>query len=204
MKTSKKIKLSIELSEWLGSRINGLRIPKDEKSILACSCFHLVIEHHRAILLLIDRKLYGSALALVRVLFESFIRGLWLQHCATPKELNLYANDKLELKFSDLLKNVEAVPGWDSGLFSNFKSNYWKPLNSFTHSGFLQTSQRFNGSTIVSDYSDEDIYRTVSSIGAWTILTGIAISQLADDDTLAESILEKAKAFASLNIEKPL
>ena len=55
---------------------------------LAEGCLDVALEHHRAIVLLISHALYGSAFALIRLLFEAYMmRGLWLHRCASEAAL---------------------------------------------------------------------------------------------------------------------
>ena len=61
--------------EWLALRIEGLPLPVSDRDRLAAGCFHQALEHHEAIVKLVRRKLVGSAFALLRPLFELFVRG---------------------------------------------------------------------------------------------------------------------------------
>ncbi len=70
-----------------------LRLPfeGDGRKYLASAYAIQVFEHWNAILLLIStRKAYGSAFALFRVLFETSIRGHWLDLCATEDQFQRF------------------------------------------------------------------------------------------------------------------
>ncbi|WP_408733226.1 DUF6988 family protein, partial [Burkholderia cepacia] len=58
--------------------LSGLTLPADERSQLAIGCLDVTLEHQAAIALLHSSELYGSMMALLRVLSESLVRGLWL------------------------------------------------------------------------------------------------------------------------------
>lgn len=78
-----------DLIQWIDDHTAGLSLPADERSQLAVGCFDVALEHQAAMVLLHHSGLYGSALALLRVLSESVVRGLWLHDCATDVELDL-------------------------------------------------------------------------------------------------------------------
>ena len=52
--------------------------PNQPKEVLMVRYVVLAIQHHRAIWLLKDAELYGSAFALVRPVFDAWLRALWI------------------------------------------------------------------------------------------------------------------------------
>ncbi len=60
----------LELMMWIDENTSGVTLPADERSLLAIGCFDIALEHQAAIALLHSSELYGSALALLRVLTE--------------------------------------------------------------------------------------------------------------------------------------
>ncbi|MBA7642435.1 hypothetical protein ES703_50128 [subsurface metagenome] len=69
----------------------------------------LALEHHESIYLLIDRKLYGSAFALVRPLFDTFYRAHWVCGCATKEQVHeICNNDSFQFpKMSDMVRIID-------------------------------------------------------------------------------------------------
>lgn len=78
------------LIQWMDQRIDGLEIRSDERTRISAACFDVALEHQKSIVLLIANHLVGSAFSLVRVLFETYIRGLWLERCASETEIEKY------------------------------------------------------------------------------------------------------------------
>lgn len=74
------------------------------------------MEHQKAIVLLMARSFYGSAFALVRILFEAYVRGVWLHQCASEAQLYDFERDKLGLGFQTLLDQIEQLDGFRSGV----------------------------------------------------------------------------------------
>ena len=70
-------------------QVDGLALANPSKrSHLSSACLITAIEHGIAILVLIDEGLHGSALALVRLQFEAYVRGTWLAQCAGDNEVD--------------------------------------------------------------------------------------------------------------------
>ena len=189
----KSISTSEEIIQWADSKINNLEISSDDRPRIAASCFDIAIEHQKAIILLIANKLYGSAFALVRLLFEAYIRGLWLNHCASDKEIDKFKRGKIDKEFGQLIKEIENIDGYNVGVLSTAKQAGWNVLNSFTHSGFNQVARRNTDSTIEPNYPEEEIEEAINFTNALGLLSCLEISFLAKKNDLSIEILEKMK-----------
>lgn len=87
MKVTQLVQESEQLIQWLDKSINGLEIKSDTRTRLAAGCLDLALEHQKAIVLLTAHKLYGSAFSLARLIFEAYVRGVWLWRCASDSEV---------------------------------------------------------------------------------------------------------------------
>lgn len=162
---------SLQLYDWIHKRLNDLEIPKDRKILLGVCCFDTAIEHQLAIATLIHSRVYGSAFALVRSTFESFVRGVWLRRCATEDEIDDYVSDKIDLKFYKILNDIEKLEGFQNGVLSQIKADAWKVMNSYTHSGIEQASRRLTSNAIEPNYSDTEILSLLRIADAFAILS---------------------------------
>ncbi len=187
----KSITESEKLIQWLDKKLDGLEFPANDRSRIAAGCFDMALEHQKAIILLIANKLIGSAVSLVRSQFESYIRGLWLKHCATEKEINEFKNNKLEKKFYELIADVEKIDGYEGGTLSKAKKAGWIIMNSFTHSGFNQIVRRNTESTIEPNYDKEEIEEAINFANAIGLLSGLEISFLTGKEGLAIELLKR-------------
>jgi len=61
MCTGSRLAKSRALADWLDLHIDGVRWPSDDRSVLAAGCLDTALEHHRAVVFLIENRLYGSA-----------------------------------------------------------------------------------------------------------------------------------------------
>ncbi|AYR25346.1 DUF6988 family protein [Herbaspirillum rubrisubalbicans] len=141
---------------WLDSLSTGLDLPADERSLIALGCFDVAIEHQAAIALLCSSELYGSAFALLRVLVESLIRGMWLRRCATDQQIRKFKTGDIDRSFKQLVADIEPKLG-RSEVLSSLKTHVWKTMSGFTHTGFHQVSRRHNSGKVEANYSEQDI-----------------------------------------------
>jgi|SRR3990172_1115412 len=179
--------------QWLDKQIDGLEVKADDRSRLAASLLDMAHEHHKAIVLLIVHKLTGSAFALIRLLFESYIRGVWLHRSASQVEIAAFKAEKLDKKFKDLVSAVETLDGFESGVLSDTQKRSWKALNSFTHGGFAQAVRRITEKTIEANYDTDEIIEALRFSRALGFLTAIAVADLAGNVKLANDVLQRAK-----------
>jgi len=187
----KSILNSEKLIQWADSKIDGLEISSDDRPRIVASCLDIALEHQKAIILLIANKLYGSAFALIRLLFEAYVRGLWLNYCANDKEIEKFKKGKLDKKFVKLIEDIEKVDGYNGGTLSSAKQAGWKVMNSFTHSGFSQIIRRNTESSIEPNYEMEEIEEAITFANAIGLLSCLEISFLAKKEKLSIEILEK-------------
>ena len=195
MKIVELIIESEELIQWLDKCIDRIEISSDTRTRIAAGCLDTALEHHKAILLLVSRSLYGSAFALMRLLFEAYIRGIWLHRCASDSDLELFKAEKLAKKVLTFIQEIERIDGFEKGVLSNVKLKSWSAMNSYTHSGFMQIARRNTESTIEPNYSEDEILEALNFANAMGLLSAIEISLLAGNEPLANSILEKAEGF---------
>lgn len=189
----KSISNSEKLIQWADLKIDGLEVSSDDRPRIVASCLDIALEHQKAIILLLANKLYGSAFALIRLLFEAYVRGLWLNYCANDKEINKFKKDKMDKEFGKLIEDIEKIDGYNVGTLSKAKKAGWKVMNSFTHSGFNQIVRRNTKSTVEPNYEVEEIEEAINFTNAIGLLSCLEISFLAKKEKLSIEILEKIK-----------
>jgi hypothetical protein len=165
------------LIAWIDENTSGLSFPIDDRTMLALGCFDVAIEHQASIALLASSSLYGSAFALLRVLAESLVRGLWLHGCATDSEIDKFKRGKLDKSFAKIIEETEAKMGTPSGVLSSFKETAWDALNGFTHTGFHQVSRRHSPGRLEGSYPADEVAKAMGVAGALGL---IAAGQLID------------------------
>jgi len=158
----------IETLNIIERGISDVEIKTSEASVKAAATLCAVtLDHAQGIKNCLIGKSYAPAFALLRVLFETYIRAMWLEKCADENQLDKFINhDKIvskenkNLYFKDMILEVELLHDFPPYL-SEIATHTWSGLNSITHSGSIQLHNNFNGSTIQSCYDDEHINEAV-------------------------------------------
>jgi hypothetical protein len=185
-----------ELSKWISQNIDGLPMVPERRSRLAAGCLHLAFDHHDAIILLIEHEIYGSAFALLRLIFESCIRGLWLHHCASEADLDQFEKDKLERSFGLFISDLEKLDDYSAGVLSQTKKDHWKQLCSFTHSGFQHVQRRNTQNCIEANYSETELVDALNFACAIAIMSTLGFAIIAGNKDLERKSFEKSKLFS--------
>jgi hypothetical protein len=149
---------------FVDEKIDGLVFEASDRNRVAASLFDISNEHIKAIVLLFDSKFYASSLSLVRSMFETFIRAIWLLECASEKQFKRYVRKdriqsidlKKDMHFGDLLKEVEKQKVWPDTL-TQLKNAAWKSMSSYTHGGFQHVARRASGVYIESSITNEEL-----------------------------------------------
>jgi hypothetical protein len=182
---------------WVQQHLDGLSLAEPcKRSNLSGACLHASIEHGMAILVLVDEGLYGSALALIRLQFEAYVRGLWLAQCASDSEVDKAGQDEFP-QIGPIIASLEKPGLLDSSLLSTIKRDAWKPLNSLTHTGYQQIGPRLNKDGIGSNFDDDQIQVALDWAEALTILGAVEFAGLAKNDQLTLALLKRARGVAA-------
>lgn len=169
---SKKVAASID------DAIHGARINTDNRNMAAGGCFDVVLEHHKSVTLLIEARLMGSAFALVRGIYESYVRGLWILYAATDDEIGKFLEDEIKASIGNMVERIEKVPGFEVGVLSAIKSASYSSMCSYTHSGWRQVGRRFNNEYVEANYSDGEVEEVLSFTNTIALLAAHEISKI--------------------------
>lgn len=189
----------IEVGAWINNHFSGIELPADERSRLAAGCFDVALEHQAAIAMLGNAMLHGSMLALIRVLFEAYIRGVWLVHCASEQELKLFQKHRINQSFGTLIAEIETKIGATDGVLSALKKRAWAAMNGFTHTGFHQVVRRNGPATTGPEYADDEIARCFNFAGAVGLLSAAELASMTGNQELIDLTLGKAQEYADVS-----
>jgi len=149
--------------------LNRDKTSDDERSTSVVGMIDQVLEHHAAILLLLRSGMTGSAFALTRPVTEADVRGVWLTACATDAEVMKFVEkDRIEPSYGEMSEAIDTTCGID--YFAGFKTQTWKVLNSYTHTGMLQIGRRFTGDQLQPSYTDAEKVEVLRVITASVLL----------------------------------
>lgn len=197
MSSTREYVALINLISWIDCSAVDLEIPTDERSMLAAGCFDIALEHQAAIAALYVPSLHGSMLALLRVLTESLVRGLWLLHCATDSELQKFKAGRIDKTFEQLIVDFEKKIDTPDGALSSFKANAWTALNGFTHTGFNQVCRRHGPGEVKANYPDEEIAKALGVAGVLGLIAAGQVIGMSNRQDLLPQFVERMEAYAN-------
>src|SRR5690348_14092597 len=87
MTLAESLKKSDEVRHQIWDAMAGPITIKDIRTQLVLEYFSIAIEHHEAITLLTANNLRGSALALIRPIFEIMYKAAWVCTTATDQQV---------------------------------------------------------------------------------------------------------------------
>jgi hypothetical protein len=162
----------------------------DTKTVMVIGYVVIGLQHHRAIWLLKDAELYASAFALVRPVFDAWLRALRINAIATPEQIEQASRDKLRFPNVDkMLADIRPVYFGHAEQDAEFKeavdrlfyflsrnpkdkadprvTSLWEVLHGYTHPGARPLARLFTGTEVKQSYSD------------WTIAQALNLPTLA-------------------------
>lgn len=199
-KLSVEISSACDLSAWISNQLNEVEINATIRNRVVAACFAVALDHFDAVLTLLGRKpkIYSSAFALARLVFESYIRGMWLINCATDEEIENFSNGTFELpKTPRMINAIEIAANFDGKQLSTTYSNHWKYLCDYTHTGALQVQRWNKQDSVEPNYSDGEAIEIVRFTKTYALLTGVTFAEVVINNIeLANEFLAKAKELA--------
>ena len=183
---------------WYLSKLVGMeipRLPNSKRLQLASACWHVTIEHSMAIVELVHATLHGSALALIRVMYEPYVRGMWLMYAATDEDIDRAGRDQFPSN-SDIVTALEKSPHFSSQPFSDLKNQSWKRLCSYTHTGYQQIGARLTSQGLGYDYQDSEILEALLWADTIALTTAAAVAIEAQNDPLAREVRRQIKSVS--------
>lgn len=198
MTTTQRLAQGHNLAAWVEEQVNELPLGNGSLRVrLPATCFIVAQEHHQAILILLSQThpVHASAFALVRPVYEAYLRGVWLARCATKENLERFSKGESPPKMPVMLAAIEKTPEYGSGQLSDIYTRSWTAMCAYTHTGSEQV-QRWNTSdAIQQDYPDADVEEVLTFTGALVLLSTIGLAAIAENVGLAERVLSQAREF---------
>lgn len=194
MLTDKQLDDANAYGEWLRLAVHEKRLPANNRVRAAGSCLSIAQDHHHAILVLLDARLYASCFALLRIAFEAYVRGEWLALCATDAQVRGYLNGREPPKIDKMLDTLAQKDAFKEGRLSLIKKRNWKALCGYTHTGGIHV-QRWNTSDgIEANYDVAELLEVLRFADIIATLSVLGVLALADDVRTSEKLLVRFKA----------
>ena len=161
-----------QIRERLRQLIQRHEYPRDIRSLLLMAYVDIALEHHEAICLLTKSKLNGSAFAMVRPVFDTMFRALWINKVATEQQIEQARRDELTFLMGKIRDDIKQGyfsdrPPEEAQLFDKILQllkEAWRAMGSYMHSGALQIGRRFIGDELKPNYSEGAIVEAVNLV----------------------------------------
>ena len=210
MNIKQQIKNNYHLLKEIENLTGKIEINQNlEKDYLFAGFYRNSLVHYYSINILVEKMLYNSAFALVRVLFENVIKGNYLYYYFNDSEINALINKK---NWSNLFPTIEEMcikfPRIDNvhqSLFKHIKNKTYQVMNDYIHTGHNQIARNFNDDTktIESNFNDDELFAILELINLIIlpnikIYMGIGIKQ----NYLSNNEVEKLFLLMEAKYEK--
>jgi len=198
---------SNEAVDWIYTATGSLSFPRTDRCKAAATCFAIAQEHHESIVVLAEHRLFATCLALVRVVFDAYVRGVWLSICATDKEVERFIAFKEPPPMADLVKAIDEHPDFEGGYLSGYKATAYKALCDLTHTGGRQVQRWDKVDAIEPNYRLEEILDAIRVSRSIALLSVLGVITLVDDTDIALAAVREfmmmRDRFAPVPTEQP-
>lgn len=193
-----QLKRSRELAIWLARQVAGLEIQKlTFRRRCAAVCFGVVQDHHTSftLLLLQTPPLQSTAFAIVRLLYEAYIRGTWLLAAATDQEVEAYGKGKQPL-IKTMIGAIETIGAQPNRVLSNIHSHSWDAMCGLAHTGVEHTFRWGNGNVLEPAYPPVEVLRLLALTSVYATLATASIAHIAGKHDLQAKIMAEGKLLS--------
>ena len=196
----------IEALNFIEEHLITFRVNTDQVNITASAVlFAVTLDHAQGVKFLLKNNAYPSAFSLLRVIFETYIRGMWVQRCANEFQLDQFikkdkiiTKDSKALNFGDMVLEVERAHTLPT-YFSEIKNHTWAGLNSLTHSGRIQLHNNFDGKSIGHCYDNDRVNEVIDFTMMLACMSFAALIDLSNDvngEKLSQKLMVLVKPWA--------
>src|SRR5437867_4740082 len=98
MKVAETLDRALSIQREIWDAIVGELTITDLRQPILLEYLGVALEHHEAIIVLVRNDLRGSALSLVRSVFEILYRAAWVCTCTKPEHIEKIAKDKFDFR----------------------------------------------------------------------------------------------------------
>jgi hypothetical protein len=142
----------------------------DTRTVLVIGAADQALEHHEAVWRLRESKLNGSAVAMIRLVYDAMFRSLWFNAAADDEQVEQASTDDLDWRRISVRNDIKRVyfgtvedPQKAAELDKIFGKEVWKILSDYTHSGARQLARRFSFDEVKPSYTEHELAQALSA-----------------------------------------
>ena len=169
----KQLKDNVILVQKIESLMTKVDIMNNnQKDMLLAGFSRNALSHFLSINFLIEKKLYNSAFALVRIFFENILKLRYMYYFMGDEKIKtIYTANSWDKHFPSVGEMAKVIDEeFDVTFYTDIKQKAYKIMNDYTHTGANQIARNFSKlePTIDSNFSNELILDTLE--GSNTLL----------------------------------
>ncbi|PID43355.1 MAG: hypothetical protein CSA52_02300 [Gammaproteobacteria bacterium] len=198
------IEESRAIDRWISHKVKQLAFPQTCRNRVSVGLLHYSLELQTAFFLLVENRLIGSAYALMRPIYESYVRACWLHLVATDEDLEHFKKDNAyriknpatgkwnNRSFDQIIQDLEQIDNRFVDTIATIKQKNWKVMNSLIHGGAEQIYRRISGETIQGVQAEADELRRVSGfVSSIALLSALELAKIAENNSFAKEVVER-------------
>lgn len=189
--TPERISAAEEFGAELHRLTNEIEIWQTEKNRAAAASFGIAQDHHAAIVFLMKSTFYSSGFALLRSLFEAYLRGLWLKHCATDEQVSAFFRGGEPPK--TMVAEIESTEAFTGGVLSRIKKENWSAMCAFTHTGGLHLQRWQSQDSVEPTFAPEELEECLNCAELFGAMAGLELVQLSTYGASGFDVLQLMK-----------
>jgi hypothetical protein len=178
-------------AEEFGAALNDFSNKVDmiatDRHRIVGAAFAIATDHHAAIVVLMRHTLYSSSFALLRVLFEAYLRGLWLKYCASDEQASRVFHGEEPPK--TMVAEIEATEAFSNGELSHIKKKSWGAMCAYTHTGGLHLQRWQSESAVEPTFDEDELEECLNAAELFGAMACLELVQLSKDGDNGSCVL---------------
>jgi hypothetical protein len=189
--TPARIESAEKLGAALNQLVNGVEMAQTERNRAAGASFAIAQDHHQAIVFLLKNTFHSSSFALLRCLFEAYLRGLWLKYCATDAQVTGFFGGDEPPK--SMVAEIEATPAFTGKVLSRIKKESWRTMCGFTHTGGMHLQRWQSEDAIEPKFEAAELEECLNFAELFGAMAALELTQLDKSGDSGAAVLELMK-----------
>ncbi len=181
-------KFSLDLNKLA----NGVEIVASNRNRAAGASFSIAMDHHHAIFFLLKHTFHSSSFALLRCLFEAYLRGLWLKHCATEGQVEDFIKGGEPPK--TMVAEIEATPEFAEGALSRIKKANWSAMCAFTHPGGIHLQRWQTPEAVEPNFETGELEECLNTAELFGAMATLELVQMSKSENNGASVFQLIEA----------
>lgn len=161
--------------------------------IVSSALFSVALDHHAALIFLLQNHMRSSAFSLLRAIFDAVWRGAWGAYVAPAENLKAFMNGRYDPSPEKVIRQLESTHQLPPVL-SKIMREGWSTMSDFVHGGALQVQRWVGDGIIEPQHSDAEVMEVLAladrlAFAACVLFTDVANADAEGLGLLAEEFL---------------